>query len=155
MEIEIRKAAAGEADALVILTAEVFCEASIDAAIAEKFGGTSWIETKGAAVRNELRNNPEGCFVALYEGKLAGYITTTVNTVASRGVIANIAVRTQFQGKKIGRALIERALEWFRTEGLQQAKIETLVTNQAGQHLYTAMGFEEVARQIHFAMPLR
>ena len=38
--------------------------------------------------------------------------------------------------------------------GLRQAKIETLDTNLAGQHLYPKLGFVEVARQIHYAMPL-
>ena len=34
------------------------------------------------------------------------------------------------------------------------AKIETLVQNPVGSHLYPSVGFQEVARQIHFAMPL-
>jgi hypothetical protein len=34
------------------------------------------------------------------------------------------------------------------------AKIETLEQNPIGRHLYPALGFREVARQIHFAMDL-
>ena len=34
------------------------------------------------------------------------------------------------------------------------AKIETLEQNVIGRHLYPAIGFVEVARQIHYAMPL-
>ena len=34
------------------------------------------------------------------------------------------------------------------------AKIETLEQNSIGRHLYPSLGFIEVARQIHYAMPL-
>jgi hypothetical protein len=34
------------------------------------------------------------------------------------------------------------------------AKIETLEQNLIGRHLYPSLGFVEVARQIHYAMPL-
>ena len=34
------------------------------------------------------------------------------------------------------------------------AKIETLEQNPIGRHLYPSLGFQEIARQIHYAMPL-
>ena len=34
------------------------------------------------------------------------------------------------------------------------AKIETLEQNPIGRQLYPSLGFQEVARQIHYAMPL-
>ena len=37
---------------------------------------------------------------------------------------------------------------------LSQAKIETLATNDVGKHLYPKLGFREVARQVHYVMPL-
>jgi len=45
-------------------------------------------------------------------------------------------------------------LDYFRREGLAYAMIETMAQNEAGQHLYPACGFVEVARQIHFARRL-
>ena len=33
-------------------------------------------------------------------------------------------------------------------------RIETLAHNAVGQHFYPSMGFEEVARQIHYVKPL-
>lgn len=152
--ITIRTAKDEDADAIVELTGREFRAASIDARIEDLMGGTPWIEVKGLAIRDELKRNPSGCFVAFVEGRLAGYITTTINSAASRGVIANIAVSSECQGHGLGRRLIDKALDHFRALGLKQAKIETLSTNEVGSHLYPAMGFKEVARQIHFAMPL-
>ncbi len=50
--------------------------------------------------------------------------------------------------------MIEWAIACFRSEGLQQAKIETLATNEVGQHLYPKLGFQEVVRQVHYIMKL-
>jgi hypothetical protein len=38
----------------------------------------------------------------------------------------------------------------FRAAGMTHAKIETLERNVVGYGLYTSMGFEELARQVHF-----
>ena len=54
----------------------------------------------------------------------------------------------------MGRKLIEFALQHFRESGLTHAKIETLAQNAIGEHLYTSLGFREVARQIHFVAEL-
>ena len=43
---------------------------------------------------------------------------------------------------------------WLLERGMQVAKIETLEQNPVGQHLYPRLGFQEVARQIHYAMRL-
>ena len=37
---------------------------------------------------------------------------------------------------------------------MAMAKIETLAQNERGQALYPRCGFREVARQIHYVMPL-
>jgi GNAT superfamily N-acetyltransferase len=151
---EIRLAAADDVEGIVELTGREFRAASIDARIQDMFGGASWIDMKGEVIREELRRNPQGCFVAIHEGSLAGYITTAVNKTASRGVIANIAVSSACRGRGIGSALLEKALAYFKAQGLRQAKIETLETNGTAARLYTSIGFKEVVRQIHFAMPL-
>ena len=46
--------------------------------------------------------------------------------------------------------MIQRVLDRFRASGLSHAKIETLAQNDVGHHLYTSIGFREVARQVHF-----
>ena len=154
----IRPVREEDAEAIVAMTAEVFGPFCIDKWIEDMLGpaGTAgWVQIKGQAVLHELRENPQGCFVAEVDGRVSGYVTTVVNALASRGVIANLAVMQRAQGRGIGRKLLERALEHFRRLGLAQAKIETLACNQVGRHLYPSLGFREVVRQVHFVMPLR
>ena len=156
--VRIRALKEADIPACVALLTDVFRDASIDYRIQKLGGGTSWKRIKGAAVRQTARddvaNGRGGCFVALRGERIVGYISTTVNPVASRGCICDLAVAADCQGLGIGRKLIRRALRRFRQLGLHQAKIETIDTNLAGQHLYPQLGFVEVARQIHYALPL-
>jgi len=54
----------------------------------------------------------------------------------------------------IGTLLIRYALDHFRSLGLTHARIETLQQNEIGQSLYPQLGFQEVARQIHYCLRL-
>ncbi|MEI6423440.1 MAG: GNAT family N-acetyltransferase, partial [Lentisphaerota bacterium] len=116
-EIIIRTAVASDLNEIVELTEKEFRSASIDAKIEDMIGGTPWIQTKALVLKAELEKNPDGCFVALMDGELVGYITTAVVSIASRGVIANIAVSAKLQGMGIGRKLIDRALGFFKDIG--------------------------------------
>ncbi|HOF18150.1 MAG TPA: GNAT family N-acetyltransferase [Phycisphaerae bacterium] len=155
-EVAIRASRPGDAERAVAITAEVFGPVSLDAMIEQMLGraGVSWQEIKADAVRKEFAANPAGCFLAEIGGEAAGYITTAIHVAAKRGLIPNLAVARGAQGKGVGRKLLLAALDYFRRQGLRQAKIETLACNEVGQHLYPAVGFREVARQIHYVLSL-
>jgi ribosomal protein S18 acetylase RimI-like enzyme len=82
-------------------------------------------------------------------------VTTRLNSATGIGWIPNLAVDPAHQGKGIGRALLEHAIEFFKKCQMAVAKIETLEQNPIGQNLYPSLGFKEVARQIHFAMRVK
>lgn len=156
-KVTIRQARLDDIETIVAITAEVFAPFAMEHHIEKMIGaaeGVRWIDVKGDDLRRELGTEGEGCFVAELEGRPVGYVTTTINERAQRGNIPNIAVLADAQGHRIGRALLETALEYFRSKGLRQAKIETLSTNETGQHLYPSLGFREVVRQIHYVMAL-
>jgi ribosomal protein S18 acetylase RimI-like enzyme len=122
------------------------------------FGGGDWSSRKSAAIADDCRLQPDGIFVAetTQDGLLEviGYITTRLDPRARVGFIPNLAVDEAHQGKGIGRALIAHAISFFRERGMEVARIETLEKNTSGRALYPKLGFQEVARQIHFAMKL-
>lgn len=156
-QVVIRQFRPDETEAIIAITQEVFGPVAIEGFIQAMLGpanGHGWIEIKAGAIRRELASCPEACFVAEMDGQIVGYVTNTIDRTISRGVIANLAVRKVCQSRGVGRGLLERSLEYFRSIGLSQAKIETLACNEVGQHLYPSLGFREVARQIHYIMPL-
>jgi ribosomal protein S18 acetylase RimI-like enzyme len=140
------------------ITVNSFEQVSIDRNIEQQFGfvnGRDWKERKARDVAADCDVQPDGVFVAEEEGAVAGYVTTRLDHFTGIGRIPNLAVDERFRGKGIGTALIEHAVQWMRQQGMDMAKIETLDQNDRGQALYPRCGFREVARQIHFVMPLR
>ena len=156
-DVLLRPAGPGDVAAMAAITAEVFESASIDAKIEAMFGRgglAGWAELKARGIAHDVRDYPGSCFVAEISGRVVGFVTSAIDRAASRGRIADLAVAAGCQHLGIGRKLLLRTLDRFRELGLKHAKIETLATNRAGQHLYPSVGFVEVARQIHYVMSL-
>jgi ribosomal protein S18 acetylase RimI-like enzyme len=140
------------------ITALTFGPVSIDRNMEQQlgeFGPSDWKARKLAAIALDCELQPDGVFVAVDESdQPAGFVTTRLQPASGIGWIPNLAVDPGAQGQGVGRALLERALAFFRERGMEVAKIETLEQNPIGQHLYPSLGFEEVARQVHYARRL-
>ena len=139
------------------ITVDSFEGVSIDRNIETQFGpvaGKTWQERKARDVTTDCEVQPEGVFIAEAEGEVVGYVTTRLDRFTRIGRIPNLAVDPRYRGQGLGTELIEHAIAWMREQGMAMAKIETLVQNERGQALYPRFGFQEVARQIHYVMPL-
>ena len=156
--MRIRKYRGRDRRAIREITATCFRGVAIDHNIEKRFGrvaGRTWQWRKKRDADADIAANARGILVAEEDGKVIGYISTTIDREASMGRIVNFCVLPGHQGKGIGRKLAEEALDYFRREGLAMARIETLQQNEVGKAFYPSLGFKEVARQIHFAMPLK
>ena len=139
------------------LTVDSFSGVTLEQNIEEALGvlgGRDWRWRKARHLDDDAAANPTGIFVAERFGRIVGYITTRMNRATGCGRVPNLAVAADCRNLGLGRRLIERALDYFRAEGLEYAVIETMAQNAVGQHLYPACGFGEVARQVHFARRL-
>jgi ribosomal protein S18 acetylase RimI-like enzyme len=144
-------------ETLKAITAEVFGPGAVDFYLERRFGiirGRDWAWRKLRHIDDDIRNNAGGIFV--YEaGEVVGYVTVALDREGGIGRIPNLAVAARAQGRGIGRALVEHALEYLTAEGMILARVETLYGNAVGQHLYPALGFEEVIQQIYYVTRLR
>src|SRR5262245_45678408 len=141
------------------LTVAGFEDVSIDHNIDRQLGpiaGRDWRWRKSRDIDRDI--DWLGAELAVAEddqtGSVVGYVTMQCDAETRIGWIHNLAVADGMRGHGLGRRLIEHALEHFRAAGMTVAKIETLEQNSIGRHLYPSVGFIEVARQIHYAMPL-
>lgn len=141
------------------LTVAAFHGVSIDHNIDLILGaaaGRDWKWRKGRHVDDDL--DTPGGEIAVAEddadGRTVGYVTMKFDPETKIGWIHNLAVDGGLRGQGLGRRLLEHALARFRAAGMTVAKIETLEQNPIGRHLYPSLGFQEVARQIHYAMRL-
>ena len=141
------------------ITAICFDGVSIDQGIEAEFGllgGHDWRWRKVRDIDVDVAGEgAQSVFVYEQEAVIAGYITSRLDNKSKIGWIHNLAVLPAYQGRGIGTQLIEAALDRFRSQGMECAKIETLEQNPAGTKLYPSFGFREVARQIHYAMSLK
>jgi ribosomal protein S18 acetylase RimI-like enzyme len=159
MSIVIRPYREADRQALREMTVEAFEGVSIDHNIDRVLGpvaGRNWRWRKARQVDVDI-DTPGGELAVAEDDesdRAVGYVTMTFDPESRIGWIHNLAVSGSVRNKGLGRLLLQHALDRFRKEGMTVAKIETLEQNPIGRHLYPAVGFREVARQIHFAMDL-
>jgi ribosomal protein S18 acetylase RimI-like enzyme len=155
--VRIRPYLPADLPILKSITTEAFEGVSIDQGIEHVFGlvrGHGWKWRKARHLDDDLVRPQAAVFVAEQENQILGYITTWQDREAGIGHIPNVAITAEARGQGLGRQLIEHALAHFRAAGLSHAKIETLAQNDVGNHLYRSLGFQEVARQVHFLADL-
>ena len=142
---------------LEAITDVCFADVSIDKRIETLCGriaGKSWQWRKRREVGDDIRAHAEGVFVAEDGGAVVGYITTSIDRDERIGHIANFAVLPSHQKQGAGSRLIAAALRHLADAGMEHVRIETLAHNDVGMHFYPKLGFKEMARQVHFIMPL-
>ena len=157
MELVFRNYRPEDLPTIKAITVDAFEEVSIDRKIESAFGainGRDWRWRKSRHIDLDVERDADGVFVAEVDGQVVGYVTTWLDREADVGYIPNLSVSGENRGRGIGRKLIQHALDYFRSEGIGHARIETLDQNPIGEHLYPSFGFREVARQIHLFMPL-
>jgi ribosomal protein S18 acetylase RimI-like enzyme len=88
--------------------------------------------------RRFLRMNPEGCFLAEWNGVPAGTATTLLhgNTVAWIGMVL---VEASYRERGIGRALLEHCLTHLQTCGVRCVKLDA---TPLGKPVYEALAFQ-------------
>ncbi len=159
MAIAIRPYREADRAAVRELTVSGFEGVSIDHNIDSRLGpiaGRDWRWRKSRDIDRDI--DLPGAELAVAEdeetGAVVGYVTMHGDAETRIGWIHNLAVAAGVRGVGLGRRLLEHALAHFRAAGMTVAKIETLEQNPIGRHLYPSVGFIEVARQVHYAMPL-
>ena len=111
-------------------------------------------ERKAEQISEDVEANPQGVFVAEEGGQILGYLTTRINCETAVGRIVNLAVDAEHRRKGIAKALFEAAFGYFRAQGMVYTKIEALEQNEIGLSFYPSLGYEEVAKQVHYFMKL-
>jgi ribosomal-protein-alanine N-acetyltransferase len=64
--------------------------------------------------------------------------------------ILNIAVDPEYQGKKLGRQLLQHIINNLTTENYQRIYLEVRKSNQAAIHLYESLGFNQIGERKNY-----
>ena len=84
------------------------------------------------------------------DGEVAAFATGTVDPATLLGFIDILGVSQKLKGRGYGREMLRGMLEWMKEQGAVHANLECLADNDAGNSLYRAEGFVEVARSIRW-----
>lgn len=155
--MNIRPYRPADLEILKEITAICFQGVCIDQNIEDHYGlinGRDWRWRKKRHIDADVAAHAAGILVAEEEGQVVGYISTRVDPHTKIGGIPNYAVLPAYQKQGIGRQLLEAAVADLAAAGMEYVRIETLAQNQVGTHFYPQFGFQEVARQVHYIMPV-
>lgn len=95
---------------------------------------------------------PSG-FVWLEEGRVVGNISLRRAAFPGGWMIGNVAVRPDWRGRGIGRALVEAALETAERRGGAWVGLEVREDNPVARRLYERLGFEPVGTTVELIRP--
>jgi len=155
--MDIRTYEESDREVLREITAVCFAGVSIDQNIEKLFGqiaGKDWTWRKKRQIDDDVSAHPEGIFVAEVDSSVVGYICSRLDYATKIGSITNIAVLPAYQKRGIGKKLVDTAIAHMKRERMQYVRIEALEQNGVGRHFYPKLGFKEVARKIHYIMPI-
>ena len=93
-------------------------------------------------------------FVWVEEGSVVGNVSLRRAAGWDGFLIGNVAVHPDWQGRGVGRALMEAALEEISVQNGHWAGLEVHADNEVARHLYECLGFEEVGRVVHMLRPV-
>ena len=108
------------------------------------YGERTFEENKEVALNSFRMCDKRFSFVAEEEGKVVGFSFSRimVEPYAEFSYGMSIAVLPSYQGKGVGKALINKTIEVLKEEGFHEFKFHVLPDNEKAVGLYKKMGFE-------------
>ena len=92
------------------------------------------------SIRKELKNNLARYLVAQLDDKIVGYVG--VWFVVDEGRITNVAVHSDYRGKKVGDKLVKQMVELCKENNIVAMTLEVRASNIVAQNLYKKYGFK-------------
>ena len=92
------------------------------------------------SIRKELKNDLARYLVAELDNKIVGYVG--VWFVVDEGHITNVAVHSDYRGKKIGDKLVKEMVKLCEESKLVAMTLEVRSSNTVAQNLYRKYGFK-------------
>jgi len=107
------------------------------------FYSDNWRVSQQKAVEDVCAAEDTNVWVAIDADSIVGFVAVKLHSSDSMGEIYMVAVDPDFQGRGIGSALIEFALDWMKDAGMSIAMVETGGDpgHAPARHTYEKVGF--------------
>jgi len=117
---------------------------TMNADVYRAFYPDHWRVSQQKAVEDVCAAEDTNVWVAIDAGSTVGFVAVKLHPEDSMGEIYMVAVDPDFQGRGIGSALIEFALDWMKDAGMSIAMAETGGDpgHAAARYTYEKVGFD-------------
>jgi len=154
-DLTIRRLRPGDCDDLTALLREAFAEefaggGTDPTAVLRQTRAAAWAQLPGLGGLLHLLGARFAYFVAVYKGRVIG------STAVGGGrllTVSSVAVRPEYRGLGIGRALVEEAQRFAVEQGRDRVVLDVLAHNTPALHLYERMGYVEYHRFHAYELP--
>jgi ribosomal protein S18 acetylase RimI-like enzyme len=109
--------------------------------------GLNSLDDSRGGIEKYLERNPRTCFVAETDGRITGTILSGHD--GRRGFIYHTAVAIGERKKGLGRALVKKAMEALREEGINKVALVVIKENDLGNEFWERAGFSKRADLVY------
>ncbi|NJL40396.1 MAG: GNAT family N-acetyltransferase [Leptolyngbyaceae cyanobacterium RM2_2_4] len=115
----------------------------LDAEVYQQFYPNGWRVSQQKAVADVCAAEDTNVWVAMDAGFTVGFVAVKLHLEDSMGEVYMVAVDPDFQGRGIGTALMEFAMDWMKQAGMAIAMVETGCDSghAPARHTYEKLGF--------------
>ena len=103
--------------------------------------GLNNLDDSKEGIERFLKRNPDTCFVAQFDNKIAGVIIA--GNDGRRGYIYHTAVKPEFRNKGIASALVEKAVNALKNNGINKVALVVFDKNKNGNAFWEKIGFTQ------------
>lgn len=114
-----------------------------------------WPDNSYNDLYDEFKNSNHIFFGATFNNYLIGFIQISIrtdyvngSTTSPVGFIEGIFVDENYRKKGIARKLVDRAVSYFKNEGIKEIASDVLIDNIDSQNFHKSIGFEEIERVV-------
>lgn len=114
-----------------------------------------WPDNSYNDLYDEFKNSNHIFFGATFNNYLIGFIQISIrtdyvngSTNSPVGFIEGIFVDENYRKKGIARKLVDRAVSYFKNEGIKEIASDVLIDNIDSQNFHKSIGFEEIERVV-------
>lgn len=114
-----------------------------------------WPDNSYNDLYDEFKNSNHIFFGATFNNYLIGFIQISIrtdyvngSTNSPVGFIEGIFVDENYRKKGIARKLVDRAVCYFKNEGIKEIASDVLIDNIDSQNFHKSIGFEEIERVV-------
>lgn len=106
-------------------------------------------------LKHGLTSKKDLVVVAMDAGGVVGFSIATLNNRHSFfktkrwGTISDMAVLENYQNRDIGKMMLEKLLDWFRSNDVSIAELSVLARNQIALSFWTKNGFTPLSQRLY------